>query len=460
MCPARTPARQSCRFFATAAAAESAGFRPCLRCRPELAPGRPAYAAGLGEAVLARVQANAHRPEGIEALAFEIGLSSRQVRRILREQFGVTPIQIIQTQRLLFAKKLLHETTLSMTQVALAAGFGSVRRFNATFQKHYRLSPSQLRKQTVSRAGQTEGISLKLVFRAPLAFDAALSYLRTRATPGVETVVGNTYWRTVRFPAAQTEFSGWIAVTSVAGQNHLTVRVPAHLAPVLLALTTRLRALFDLDANPQHIDTQLAADPALARLVLATPGLRVIGAWDPFELALRAVLGQQISVAGATTLAGRMADRFGEEVDTPMAGLGRLAPKASRVARCTLDDVASIGLPRARAATIIALARFADGGGLRFSHGVGLEDMVQSLATVPGIGNWTAQYIAMRAFCQPDAFPAGDLGLKRALPFLDGVKPGGDLPSERALLARSEVWKPWRAYAAAHLWRSGAQPGP
>jgi AraC family transcriptional regulator of adaptative response / DNA-3-methyladenine glycosylase II len=459
VCPARTPLARSCRFYETAAAAEQDGFRPCLRCRPELAPRRGRYAATLAEAILARVQARALEHGTLESLAQGVGLSSRHLRRVLHDAFGVTPIAIIQTERLLFAKRLLHETRLSMTDVALAAGFQSVRRFNALFRARYRLSPSMLRRSVGATNQPRDSIRLRLAFRPPFAWGAALAYLGGRATPGVEAVIDGAYWRTVALDAGPRTLTGWIEVRGVIGEPFLTVDVPAQLTAVLLPLTGRLRALFDLDADPLQIDAQLAVDAALARLVAATPGLRVIGAWDPFELALRAVLGQQISVAGANTLSGRLAQRFGEPVATPVASLTHLAVTAHRLAASTPEDVAAVGLPRSRAATVVALAVFAAAGGLAFPPGVALEEMVARLAALPGIGSWTAQYIAMRAFCQPDAFPAGDLGLKRALPVLDGAKEGVALPSEKALLARSLAWRPWRAYAAAHLWRSASRPG-
>jgi len=455
VCPARTPRRSSCRFYATAAQAERDGFRPCLRCRPELAPGRPATAASLGEAVLARVQAWAHEEGSLESLARSVGLTRRHLRRVLSDQFGVTPLAVVQTQRLLFSKKLLHETRLPITQVAQASGFGSVRRFNALFRERYRMSPTMLRRASGTELGVDDLLTLRLAYRPPLAWDAALSYLAARATPCVEVVDQGAYWRTVTLSSGGALVSGWIRVDAPDGKSQLRVAVPARLYGVLLPLSLRLRAIFDLDADLEQIDRQLGVDPALRRLVAQTPGLRVLGSWDPFELALRAVLGQQVSVAGATTLAGRFAERFGEVIDTPSAQLCRLAPTAERIAQSTPEEVASLGLPRARSHTVVALARFAARGGLMVKPGTPLEEVVARLSDLPGIGGWTAQYVAMRAYRYPDAFPAGDLGLKRALPRAEPERHQAGPTSEKDLLARSHAWKPWRAYAAWHLWNCG-----
>ena len=477
VCAARTPKRQSCSFYRTAAAAERAGFRPCLRCRPELAPGRADFNETLAAAILARLQAGALDEGSSDALGREIGLSSRQVRRILLEHFGVTPIEVAQTQRLLFAKKLLHETEMPMTQLALSSGFRSVRRFNAAFREHYGLAPSALRKNGKNGdegdALQSGDITLRLAYRPPLAWRDLLAYLAGRGTAGVEAVEGmnamhdgafagasgGIYLRTVALPSAERTVTGWVAVRQPAGTerakkghaNVLLVTLSASLAPVLMPAMHRLRELFDLDADPSRIASHLARDPLLAPVVTAVPGLRMPGAWDRFELALRAVLGQQVSVAGASTLSGRLAARFGEAIVTPSANLTRIAPTAETLACAELADIATIGMPKTRAATVRELARFAAAGGLRFAPGTSLTEAVTALDALPGIGPWTAHYIAMRALRHPDAFPAGDLGLRKALGALersDALRP------EKALLQRAEAWRPWRAYAAAYLWRS------
>ena len=474
VCRARTPLRSSCHFERTAAAAEREGFRPCLRCRPELAPGRVDFDATLAEAIFTQLQKGALVDGSMEALAVDIGLSSRQIRRIVLDRFGVTPIEIAQTQRLLFAKKLLQETRLPITQLAFASGFRSLRRFNAAFQERYRLAPGALRRAscTTSRTrsdGDLEEpvdgeIVLRLAYRPPFDWETMAAYLAHRGAPGVEQVVRvagvAVYRRTVSWPSAQGPVDGWLSVTlpkqakrkDEAGM--LVATLSASLLPMLMHATQRLRELLDLDADPLRIVDHLESDPLLAAEVRASPGLRMPGAWDPFELALRAVLGQQISVAGASTLAGRIARRFGTPVVTPFAGLDRAAATAGALASAELIDIAAIGMPRSRAHTVRELARFAVGGGLRMTPGTRCDEAVARLDALPGIGPWTAQYIAMRALRYPDAFPAGDLGLRKAYRLLGGF---AKAPSEAALEQRSERWRPWRAYAAATLWHSLAR---
>ncbi len=326
-------------------------------------------------------------------------------------------------------------------------------------------SPRRAPSRTLPRASVEEanagdadsdpGLTLRLPFQRPFAWRAALSFLAVRATPGVECVRGQAYWRTVRVPFDGRVLAGWICVHQTPEETFLRVRMAPALEPVGETLGLRLRRFFDLDAEPLRIEAHLRADPAFLPLVEGMPGLRVLGCWDPFELACRAVLGQQVSVAAATTLSGRLAERFGAASGSPVPGLAWLAPSAPEIAQTSVDDIAALGMPRARAATVLALARFAAAGGLAAQSEASLEEVVKRLITLPGIGEWTAQYIAMRGFGQADAFPAGDLGLRRALARLEGT---AGLPAERALLARSAAWMPWRAYAAVHLWRLAALP--
>ncbi len=473
VCAARTPRQSSCDFYRTAAAAERDGFRPCLRCRPELAPGRVGFNATLAEAIFARLQAGALDEGSIETLAADIGLSSRQVRRIVLEHFGVTPIEVAQTHRLLFAKKLLQETTLSMTQLAFASGFRSLRRFNAAFRDQYGLAPSALRREAGSVRDDADAIDghqgdivLRLSYRPPLDWDTMARYLAYRATRGVEQVdlVDGLpiYRRTVSLQTAAGPVAGWLSVALPSLQqstrrsfaNVLVVTLSSGLLPTLMTATQRLRELFDLDADPLRIAAHLASDPLLAAEVAAAPGLRMPGAWDRFELALRAVLGQQVSVAGASTLSGRIARRFGDAVVTPFAGLDRTAVAPEVLVHADLADIAAIGMPRSRANTVRELARFAAGGGLRMAPGTACDEAVALLDAVPGIGPWTAHYIALRALRYPDAFPAGDLGLRKALGLLEGL---AVVPTEAALERRSATWRPWRAYAAATLWHALAR---
>ena len=330
ICSARTPGRDRCRFFASAAAAEHAGFRPCLRCRPELAPGHaPVDALGrTARLAAARIEAGALNDDGsLETLARELGLSSRQLRRAIRQEFGVSPVELAQTRRLLLAKQLLTETNLPMIEVALASGFASVRRFNALFRSHYSMTPSRIRR-TAGVHSARDSLTLTLAYRPPLAWKPILQFLAGRATMGVESVLDDRYLRTVRMG----ETRGWVKVEPSARRNALSVEISTSLAAVLPTLLPRLRCLFDLDARPDVIAAHLSADPRLARAASQLPGLRVPGSVDGFEMAVRAILGQRISVPGATTLAGRLAAAFGEPIETPFPMLNRLSPRPERLA--------------------------------------------------------------------------------------------------------------------------------
>lgn len=442
VCTAKTPGRARCRFFARAAQAEQAGFRPCLRCRPELAPGQAPVDSvrSVALAAAARIEAGALNDGGsLEELAARFGLSTRQLRRSVRRELGVAPIELAQTNRLLLAKRLIAETQLPMVQVAFAAGFESVRRFNALFRSHYRLTPSTLRRSSAQEVAR-DCLRLVLAYRPPLAWDALLRFLAARAIPGVECVVGDTYQRTV----AVGKYRGWLSVAPIARRNLLAVDLATALAPALPSILVRLRNLFDLDARPDVIAVHLALDPLLAPWVEQQPGLRVPGAFDSFELGLRAILGQQVTVRGASTLAGRFAQRFGEAIETPLACLNRIAPTAETLAAALPSTLAGLGLPGARAASLQNLARLVAACAIDFDPGVDPSALVARLVELPGIGPWTAQYIAMRALRWPDAFPVGDLGLMKA----------SHLTSAPSLYKAAERWRPWRAYAAMYLWES------
>ncbi|MES2568889.1 MAG: AlkA N-terminal domain-containing protein [Verrucomicrobiota bacterium] len=446
VCPARPPLRKSCLFMETAAAAEHAGFRPCLRCRPELAPGAPAVS--MEEALFAAIRARAIEGDSVDEVAGHAGYSARQLRRLMVKAFGVTPVEIMQTERLLFAKKLLQETALGASEVALSAGFGSVRRFNALFRARYGQAPTTLRRpRRPGAAERADVLHLRLSYRPPLAWPELLEYLARRAVPGVEAVSleQRSYARTV----ACGNRTGWVTVHRSSAGEWLDVTLPASLAGGSWSILTHLRALLDLDASPAVVDAQLGEHPLLGTSVRRHPGLRVPGAWTIFELAVRAVLGQQVSVAGASTMAARLAAKFGQPVTTPFPDLSRLAPSPKAMAVANLDDIAAIGLPRARALALQELAAAVERGELNFGPTTPLEETVRTLRRVRGVGEWTAQYIAMRALRFPDAFPAADLGLRKAL-----VASGEPLPSEKELLGRAAEWRPWRAYAALHLWQS------
>jgi len=446
ICPARTPGRARCRFFPSAAAAEQAGLRPCLRCRPELAPGHaPVDATSrLAQAAAARIRVGALNDGGnVETLAKELGFSSRQLRRALRQTLGVSPIELAQSNRLLLAKQLLTETRLPITQVAFASGFGSIRRFNKLFRSRYRLPPHQLRRRDTGTRG--EALRLTLSYRPPFEWDRLLRFLEARACPGVEYVADSWYRRTVTLGAAV----GWLQVRPVAGRNLLEVELSATLVPVLPALLARLRGLLDLDARPDVIASHLQDDPRIGPSVRRYPGLRVPGAFDGFELAVRAILGQQVSVRAATTLAGRLATNFGQPCETPFAEVNRLSASAKRIAEARRDDITALGIIGSRAEAILSLARALTTGALSLEPGPDPEASVRRLCELPGIGEWTAHYIAMRAMRWPDAFPHSDLGLRQS---------AGE-SSPRRLLEMAHAWRPWRAYAAMHLWNMSYPTG-
>ncbi len=441
ICPAPTPRADRCCFFANAALAERSGFRPCLRCRPELAPGHaPVDAVGrTARLAAARIEAGALNDEGtLEKLARELGLSTRQLRRAVRREFGVSPVELAQTRRLLLAKQLLTETDLPLIEVAHASGFGSLRRFNALFRSHYDLTPSRLRKSAM--AGLSRGsLLLSLAFRPPFDWPALLQFLARRATAGVDCVSGGAYLRTVDLGQCR----GWVKASPVAGRNLLAVEVSTSLAPVLPGLLFRLRTLFDLDARPEVIADQLGGDPRLAATIRQSPGLRVPGCVDGFELAVRAILGQRISVAAASTLAGRLAVTFGEPIETPHPPLDRLGPRPQRLAGVEIEELAALGITAPRARAIRELARAVASREIELEPSADPDRTIARLKELPGIGDWTAHYIAMRALHWPDAFPTADLGLLRA----SGAR------SVRELARLAEAWRPWRAYAAMILWR-------
>lgn len=442
VCRARTPRRDRCEFYPSAAAAERRGYRPCLRCRPELAPGRaPVDAATrVAAAVAGRIADGALNEQGVDELAAQFQLSARQLRRIVERSLGVTPIALAQTQRLLCAKMMLTDSALPIVEVALASGFASVRRFNALFRSRYGLVPSALRRAPAQARGDT--LRCQLAYRPPLAFAELLAYLGARCYHGAEAVIDGAYVRLCELDGHR----GIIRVHQAATSAHLILEASAELAPVLPRLIQRVRQLFDLDAEPEQIEKCLAGDAILAPRLAAEPGLRVPGALCGFELALRAVLGQQVSVRAATTLAGRLVAALGTPVPEPLkaCGLDRSIPTAARLAEARVEDIAAIGLPRRRAECIRLLASAVAAEKLHLRPGGDVAATLAALLELPGVGPWTAEYIAMRALRSPDAFPAGDLGVQRAL----GVRRASDA------MARAEPWRPFRAYAVMHLWRS------
>ena len=449
VCTARTPKPSNCRFFTSAAAAEQASFRPCMRCRPELAPGNaPVDGAGRVAGRIAHRIAEGLPAEngGLEALASEFHMSARQLRRVVREELGVSPIQLVLTRRLLLAKQLLTETSLPVIDVAYSSGFSSLRRFNDAFRRRYGMPPTALRKRVAEPAAgplpDVEPLTLRLAYRPPFDWEGVLAFLGMRTLKGVERVRQDEYVRTARMG----HHVGWLRVRHAPAERVLLVDLTPSLAPVLPSVLARLRHLFDLSARPDLIAEALSRDGRLAAAVARRPGLRVPGAFDGFELAVRAILGQQVTVKGATTLAGRFVDAFGEPVATPYPELTRAAPTPELVAAAEVAQVAALGIPRARAATIVALAGEVASGRLRLDAGGDAAAVIDQLVALPGIGPWTAQYVAMRALRWPDAFPKEDVALRKRL---GGVRPA---EAER----QSQVWRPWRSYAVLHLWQRSA----
>ena len=446
VCPARTPLSRNVTFFGTAAAAQEAGFHPCLRCRPETAP-ELAPAHGLPDSVaraLGLIELGALDDAGVDALAARLGVGERQLRRQFRQHVGASPVAVAQTRRVLLAKQLIHETHLPMAEIAFASGFGSIRRFNEIFLTLFDRTPGELRRsnQPDVPAGPRGEIRLLLRYRPPYDWEAMLDFLRVRAIPGIERVEGNEYRRTIRLDGAD----GIVSVQPGA-HNALqaTVRFPQlHALPAIIA---RLRRVFDLGSDPVALAAQFSHDPVMAALIAARPGLRVPGAWDGFELAMRAVLGQQITVAAAIRLAGKLVTAHGAPLSQPEDGLTHVFPTPEVVAGA---ELATLGMPRSRAATLSAVGQAAVDDPQLFDAGTSLDDAVKRLRGIRGIGEWTAQYIALRQLREPDAFPHADIGLIRALEKLESR---AYTPVQ--LLARAEAWRPWRAYAAQHLWSAG-----
>lgn len=437
ICTVKAPQQKNCSFYDNAAKCERAGFRPCLKCRPELAPGNSIVdsRSRLITDALSRIEDNALAADSLEELANELGVSSRHLRRVFESEIGVSPVEYIQTQRLLAAKRLLTDTSMPVTQIALASGFGSVRRFNALFQERYRLSPSELRKSRSDElGGPSDTFTCSLSYRPPYDWESILSFLRLRACPGIESVTEKSYSRTVSIDG----IDGWLSVEQSQKSPSLIVTLSSSLAPKFLQIVNRLNRLFDLQAKPDLIETQLG------NLASGFPGLRVPGAFDPFEVSIRGILGQQVSVKAATNLAGRLANKYGAKIDTPIDELKLLSPTAEKLSKATTEGISELGIISTRANTIINFAKAYAKGELKLYPGADYDATVKTLVSLPGIGEWTADYIAMRCLAWPDAFPHGDLGIKKAL----------NNNSKKEILALAEAYRPWRAYAAMHLWKS------
>lgn len=443
VCPAGPAKLENCRFFPSAAAAQTAGFRPCLRCRPESAPERW-FASGTVTRGLALIAEGALDGDdaSVGALAERLGIGERQLRRLFQQHLGASPIAVAQTRRVLFAKQLLHETELSMTDVALAAGFGSVRRFNEVFRTLFRRPPSALRRGAARGA---TGVTVRLRHRGPLDWSQLSAFFSARAIDGVERVEAGRYARVLRHGDAVAS----VDLCHEPQHQRVAATIKSSCVRLLPSIVAQVRQVLDLGADVTAINAHLAADPLLRPLIAARPGLRVPGGWGGFEVAVRAVLGQQISVAAARRLGGALVALCGRELATPLgAGLTHTFPDADAILAA---DLGALGMPNARKKTLVALAEAARGDASLFMPRDTLDDTVVRLRAIAGIGEWTAQYIALRASRHPDAFPASDVGLLRGVGRITATR-----PTAAELTRRAERWRPWRAYAAQHLWAVAA----
>lgn len=452
VCPANAPKSENISFYPTAAAAGEAGYRPCLRCRPECAPGTPAWA-GTSTTVQRglRLIADGALDDGdIEQLSDRLGVTSRHLRRLFTQHLGASPLAVAHTQRLHFAKRLIDQTSLPMTEIAMASGFGSTRRFNDAFKNTYGRTPRELRRRR-TEAEPAAGLTVQLPYREPFDLQNMLDFFSMRAIPGVECVTRGRYLRSIVSEQSQ----GVVDLRD--GGDHVLLTVHGAGTRSLLPIIQRVRGIFDLDASPDDVASVLSRDRFLKPLLKKRPGIRVPGAWDGFELTVRAILGQQVSVAAATTFAGRLAKRYGQKLNVALPGLDGdeaptiVFPRADKLLRARLGD---LGIIRSRAGTIRRVAKAAVDGEISFDPAQEVDEFCRSLTAIKGIGEWTAQYVAMRALKDPDAFPHADLGLLRAFD-----KPNQDRMKPAELRERAERWRPWRAYAALLLWSSGENSG-
>lgn len=449
ICPAPKPKLENVEFFSTAAGAESGGFRPCKRCRPDASPGTPDWS-GSSAVVSRALQLIDNQfldSHNVRELGETLGVGDRQLRRLFRAHLGASPHAVALTRRLDFARKLIDETNLSMTDVAFASGFESIRRFNDAVKKRFAQSPSDLRKSArVSRSqnGGKNRVVLRLPFRPPLDWPALLSYLKAREISGVEMIDGSRYCRSIR-----TEKSRGIIMAALSEKDaHLELTLQIEDTGGLMNIVRRVGRIFDLGADPMFITGHLQKDPGLVPIISAFPGLRIPGGWDNFEIAIRTVIGQQISIRAANTITRRLVRRYGTPIDDSFVhGITSLFPTPHDLAGA---DLTGTGITAKRAETISTLAKKVAKGEIVLEGIVHTEKVKNSLMEVPGIGGWTAEYIAMRALREPDAFPAADLALKRELQ---------EMARQQKAVDRPDIWRPWRAYAAMYLWKKYSQKG-
>ena len=448
ICRVKVPKEENCTFFTSAAAAEVAGYRPCLKCRPELSPGLAPVdsVSRLARSAAMIIMEDCLTGRKVAELATLLGITDRHLRRVFFAEFGVTLLQYLQTHRLLLAKSLLTDTQITVTDVAMTAGFGSIRRFNDLFKRHYHFTPSKLRSKSRTRMENNDEITLSIGYRPPYAWDKIISFLASRAISGVESVAGDMYRRTVVIRKGETNYYGWISVANRTKQNTLTVTISVTLLPVLSLVLARIRHLFDVDCCPDKVYEKLVTMNDLVPDIFI-PGIRVPGCFDPFEMAVRAVLGQQVTVKAASTLTTRLVNAVGKEISTPYPELFRTFPQPNEI--CALEEtienqLGALGIIRARARSIRALATALTTGSITLAYRADPISEMEKLRQLPGFGPWTVQYIAMRALGWPDAFPHTDYGVKKAL--LDR--------SLQEILKLSQAWSPWRSYATILLWNS------
>lgn len=449
VCRARKPIAENCTFFATAAEAEQAGYRPCLLCRPELAPGTSITDASsaLAQRAARVLEEHCGNGETLEDLAGRLGCTGRHLRRVFMEEFHVTPVQYLQTCRLLLAKNLLTDTNLPVIDVAMASGFGGLRRFNGAFKDHYHLTPTDLRKRVSKEKKHSGNITVYLGYRPPYRWNEIRRFLDGRAIPGVDLVRDDMYWRTVHIlDSHKKHVFGWLKVSHSAIKNALGVTISETLLSVLPQVLGRVKNMFDLYCDPEIIYQALSSMNDI-RPGLCVPGTRLPGCFDPFEMSVRAILGQQITVKAASTLAGSIVNKFGMPVETGIDGLTHTFPSPDSILALEgpiEEHLGQLGVIASRSRTILALANAFAHMEVDFGICSDPEAEIRKLMSIKGIGSWTAQYIAMRTMSWPDAFLETDVGIKKAL--------AGYTAKE--LLQTAEQWRPWRSYATINLWNS------
>lgn len=445
ICPAPLAKRENVLYFETAAQALEAGFRPCLRCRPEAAPGSSDWrgSSDLVKRAFGMIRQGFLNESSIEDLAEKLGISTRHLRRLFNDNIGIPPVRIAMYHKVMFAKKLLFETDLNITHIAMASGFGSIRQFNDAFNSTLGISPSRIRKEMDSNNVSLQSpLQLQLYYRPPFNWEEILTFMRPRIIPGVEYVWVDKYVRSFRLDE---NCHGWFEVRNNPEKNSLMLDISVNRPGKLMNIVQRVRDMFDLDMDPLPVEQVLSEDEYLGKIVSEYPGMRIPGTWDPFEFSIRAILGQQVSVKGASTLAGRIADQYGKEFCGEMpGGISRFFPEPGELKDA---DFSKIGLTEKRRETLAGFVKAVLDDQVSLDRGQDLDNFIRSFIRLKGIGNWTAHYVAMRALRMPDAFPHTDLGIKKAL------SRNGEIPGPSEILKIAERWRPWWAYGALYLWK-------